>query len=76
MVEQGYRAALLYCVQHTGIRQVSPAAHIDPEYAAAAVEAEAAGVMIMAYGCEISPLDITLKGLLPWRPVAEDLHAD
>ncbi len=76
MVAQGYQAALLYCVQHTGIRRVSAAAHIDSAYAAAVAKAEAAGVMILAYGCEISPQGITLTESLSWRPGAEDPHAD
>ncbi len=32
MKQQGYRAVLLFLVQHTGITKVAPADHIDPEY--------------------------------------------
>ena len=31
VVESGQRAVLLFVVQHTGIKQVSPAKHIDPK---------------------------------------------
>ena len=55
MRAQGKRAMVLFCVQHTGIRQVCPARHIDPEYAQLLVEAQAAGVELLAYGTAISP---------------------
>jgi len=64
VVEQGDQAVLLYCVQHTGIKVVSPAAEIDAEYAATLVEAVAAGVTLMAYGCDISPEEISLTSML------------
>jgi sugar fermentation stimulation protein A len=55
MVAQGHRAVLLFCVQHTGIQQVSPAEHIDPVYAATLRAAVAAGVEVIAYGAQIVP---------------------
>lgn len=50
MVEQGRRAVLLFCVQHSGIMQVSPADHIDKVYADTLRVVMAAGVEVIAYG--------------------------
>lgn len=55
MREQGHRAVLLFCVQHTGIESVRAAAHIDPAYAATLHAARASGVEIIAYGAAIKP---------------------
>lgn len=55
VVQQGQRAVLLFCVQHTGIRRVSAAAHIDPVYARTLRDAHAQGVEILAYGVDINP---------------------
>lgn len=55
MVAQGHRAVLLFCVQHTGIHQVSPADHIDPVYGATLRAAIAAGVEVIAYAAQIKP---------------------
>lgn len=65
VVESGYRAVLLFCVQHTGIERVAPAHDIDPEYGRAIKEAAAAGVEIMALGADISTQEITLTRTLP-----------
>jgi sugar fermentation stimulation protein A len=65
IVAQGLRAALVFCVQHTGIERVRPADHIDPKYGAALRHALAAGVEILAYKADISPQSITLKQQLP-----------
>jgi len=59
-VKQGNRAVLFFLVQHTGIKKVSPAAHIDPEYAKLFKQAIDAGVEVLAYACEISPQEIKL----------------
>ncbi|NVK21851.1 MAG: DNA/RNA nuclease SfsA [Kangiellaceae bacterium] len=65
MVEQGHRAVLLFLVQHTGITSVSPAQHIDPQYAELLRLASHSGVEIMAYNTHISPADIKLQQALP-----------
>ena len=65
MVQEGYRAVLLFCVQHTGIEQVSPADDIDPLYAQTLRQAVAAGVEVIAYKAEISPQRIELVRPLP-----------
>ena len=60
----GYRSVLLYCVPHTGIRRVTPADDIDPQYGAALRRAADAGVEVIAYGCTVSPREITLDRAL------------
>lgn len=65
MKAAGLRAVILFCVQHTGIREVRPATHIDPSYSALLAEAQQAGVEILAYGANISPHAIHLLRPLP-----------
>lgn len=48
MVQQGHRAAMVWCVQHQGINRVGPAYDIHPEYAEACERARAAGVEFYA----------------------------
>jgi sugar fermentation stimulation protein A len=55
MRQQGHRAVLLFCVQHTGIKQVSPADHIDARYGETLRAALSAGVEVIAYGAAINP---------------------
>ncbi|MCL1141116.1 DNA/RNA nuclease SfsA [Shewanella gaetbuli] len=55
MVQQGHRAVLLFVVQHSGIFQVKPATHIDPQYADLLTLAVDQGVEILAYRTEITP---------------------
>lgn len=64
MKAQGFRAVLLFLVQHTGINQVAAAAHIDAKYAATLKQAEQAGVEILCYNTCISPTEITLNKAL------------
>lgn len=65
MVTQGHRAVLMFCVPHTGIKQVRPADHIDPEYGRLLREAAAAGVEVYAYGASITPQQVTMTHSLP-----------
>jgi sugar fermentation stimulation protein A len=67
MVQQGYRAVLLFCVQHTGIEWVEPADHIDPTYGRHLREAIAVGVEVLAYQARIDPAiaEVALYRLLP-----------
>ena len=46
---QGLQAALVFCVQHSGIHRVAPALDIDPAYGARLAEAQAQGVLIKAF---------------------------
>ena len=55
MKAQGHRAVLFFCVQHTGIRDVRGADHIDPLYASLLKEAVDGGVEVIAYAVCFSP---------------------
>lgn len=59
-VEQGDRAAMVFCVPHTGIQKVRPADQIDPEYGRLLREAKAAGVEVMAYAASIDERSIVI----------------
>jgi sugar fermentation stimulation protein A len=68
----GQRSVLLFCVQHQGIKEVRPAAHIDPKYAEGVEVALAKGVEIIAYRAEITtaatgePKQIILTNAIPF----------
>ncbi len=63
--QRGFRAALVFCVQHTGIERAAAAAHIDPDYAKALQSARDQGVEVYAYACDIEPHEIVLTRELP-----------
>lgn len=65
MVELGHRAVIFFCVNHTGIKQVKPADHIDKVYGELLRQANAAGVEILAYASHIDEQEIYLKQSLP-----------
>ncbi len=65
MIDRGYRAVLVFCVQHTGIDQVSPADTIDPEYGKVLREAIRHGVEVMAYRAHVSADEIVLTHAIP-----------
>lgn len=65
LARNGKRALLVYCVQHSGIASVSPARHIDIQYANAYDEAIAAGVEVIALGASLSAEAIILDRRLP-----------
>lgn len=70
LAARGHRAVLLFCVAHAGIRDVAPAAHLDPAYALALREVAALGVEMRAYGCRVNgcegvPVTIRLDDPLP-----------
>lgn len=65
VVENGHNAAVIFCVQHSGIRSVSPARHIDPEYTEALLMARRAGVEIIAVSCSIDEKNISINQQLP-----------
>ena len=65
MKQQGHRAVLLFCVQHTGIKDVAPADLIDSKYADTFREAITQGVEMLAYSAVISLECIRLKKRLP-----------
>lgn len=64
-VARGERAVLLFCVGHTGIRSVTPAADIDPVYARTLQDAYAAGVELLAYGVSLTQEQMQLTIPVP-----------
>lgn len=65
LVGQGFRAVLLYCAQHTGIRRVAPAHQIDPQYAEALTQAVESGVEVLACGVHLDLERIEIASELP-----------
>ncbi len=66
IAESGQRAVLFFLVQHSGIKSVSPARHIDPKYAENLSKAIETGVEILVYRTHISPAEIILQDSLPF----------
>ncbi len=65
LLDQGLRAVLVFCVQHDGISQVSPADQVDPEYAAALRVAAHSGVEVLAYRAQMSATATVIDAPLP-----------
>jgi sugar fermentation stimulation protein A len=65
MVEQGHRAVMFYLVQRTDCSAMTLASDLDPTYAAAFTQAEAAGVTAIAQKCAITSHAITLASSIP-----------
>jgi sugar fermentation stimulation protein A len=65
VARQGSRAVLFFLVQRDDCERVAAAADIDPAYAAALGGAQAAGVEILCYKCNLSPTGIALDARLP-----------
>ncbi len=61
----GQRAALVFCVQHTGIDRVRSADEIDPDYGLALRRAVADGVHVVAVRCRVTPSEIAPVGVVP-----------
>lgn len=66
IAEQGFSAAILFCVQHTGIKQVKVADQLDPIYAELMLQAIDAGVEVLAYSCDFSETGIVLSHKVPF----------
>ena len=64
-VSAGERAALVFCVQHTGVLRATLADEIYPAYGAAVRAAAQAGVEVLAFGCRIEPDEIRIDAQLP-----------
>ena len=58
MVREGHRAVMLFLIQRADAKRFDLARDIDPAYAAAFLEASAAGVEMLAYRCKLSPQEI------------------
>ncbi len=68
MSAAGRRAVMLYVVQRTDCARLRLAADLDPAYAAAAAEARAAGVEVLAHGTRIDTDGVWLDRALPVEP--------
>ena len=64
MVDNGARGVLVFCVQHTGVREVRPADHVDPGYGQLLREVVEAGVEVLAW-----KVRLTSSGFRLWREV-------
>ncbi|KEA63721.1 Sugar/maltose fermentation stimulation protein [Marinobacterium lacunae] len=65
VVAEGRRAALVFCVQHTGARMFRPADEVDPRYGALLREARERGVILLAWRTGISANCFRLECPLP-----------
>ena len=57
LAAEGHRAVLLFCVAHTAIEAVAPAAHLDPVYTETLRRVAHLGVEVLAYGCDVETRD-------------------
>jgi len=60
------RAVLFFCAFHTGIRRVGIAGDIDPRYRAALIDAQAAGVEVLAWRARVECAGVELVAPLPF----------
>lgn len=64
-VQAGERAALVFCVQHSGVQRATLADEIHPAYGDAVRKAAAAGVEVHAFGVRLTPGEICVEASLP-----------
>jgi sugar fermentation stimulation protein A len=69
VVQRGLRAVLFYCVQHSGIREVRAAAHIDKVYAETLISAVDAGVEVLAYKVSFRGRQPAIRQQIPFTLV-------
>jgi sugar fermentation stimulation protein A len=60
MVRDGHRAVMLYLVQRDDCPAFTLARDIDPDYGKAYDRAITAGVEILGYTCQITPVEIVV----------------
>ncbi len=66
LAENGFGAAVLFCVQRSDAALCKPAAHIDPVYAETVAWAATRGVHFLAYQAEVTPQEIAIRRPLPF----------
>ncbi|MEQ8953566.1 MAG: DNA/RNA nuclease SfsA [Gammaproteobacteria bacterium] len=64
--QQGYRAVLFFCVQHTAIDHVTVAGDIDPLYASTLREVVDAGVEVLVYSVRMSRTEFAVDQAIPF----------
>lgn len=65
LVENGHQGVIFFLVQRLDCDRFSPAADIDPAYAATLAEVHENGVEILAYQARVTPESIKVIGSLP-----------
>jgi sugar fermentation stimulation protein A len=68
MVSIGHRGVLIFCAQHCGIEQVSPASIVDPTYARGLIEAIDKGVEVYAMGCATDLQTMSIDRQIEFSP--------
>jgi len=63
----GFRAVIFFCIQRQDATFFTPAAEIDPVYAASLRQAAEAGVEPLAYRATVSPVEIRIEDPCPLR---------
>ena len=66
-VRKGARAVQLFVIQRTDCDRFAACADLDPAYARGLLEADAAGVEVLCYDCDISTKTIRIARRIPWR---------
>lgn len=65
VASDGHRAGVIFVIQRGDARCLTPHDESDPEFGATLRAAKAAGVEVMAYGCQVSPQEIRLADPVP-----------
>ena len=64
-VHQGFRAAMVFCIQRNDVSEFRPAQEIDPVYAQTLAFSLEQGVEILAYKAVVAPDEIFLQSPVP-----------
>ncbi len=67
-VAAGDRGVLIFCAQHCGIQKVRAAHEVDAAYAAGLLDAQQAGVEVLAYACATDLSHMWLAEQIPFLP--------
>lgn len=62
---QGFDAAVLFVIQMSPVRYLTPNDETDPDFGAALREAKAAGVEILAVDCAVTPRSMVIGNFVP-----------
>ena len=65
LTEQDQRAAVVFIVQRDDAKWVEPYVAIDPKFAAALIQAQDAGVELLAATCRLTTRDVVLHQMVP-----------
>ena len=64
-IQEGYEAHVVFVIQMKGIAHFEPNNEIHPEFGAALVRAQAAGVRICAFDCDVTPGSLCIRSPVP-----------